>query len=179
MSSDFDHPHRPRRSPRRRGSARSAGKDSVERVFDALREENQGGVSPDVSDAVMARLGYQRTSRRAAMRERIRSVLGRFARSAMVLAAVGGTLWLVHSVRIERHRPSSVEEVVRASLARQGELLGNVANGVRPLDRLLNVDEPAPEPVRRPFERAWPALDETGERHGEDQMPAIAPHKRA
>lgn len=196
MSRDSDlpnQPHRRRRAPRRRGpdSSASAGKPPVQRVFDALREEHDGGVSPDVADAVMARLGFERTTRRGERRERVRTLLGRVARSAVVLAVVGGSLWLIHSTRIERHRGSSVEEVVRASLARQGELLGNVANGVRPLDRLLNVDEtfPAETPPsnRRnrtlfdgAFDGAFPGdPDAIRDGVGDEQMPAVAPHKRA
>lgn len=118
MRRPHDHPHRAFRS-----------------ILRAMREEHQGGVSPDLADSVMARLGYARATPKASRWATITRWGWRTATSLTVLAFVGMALWSVHQARSERSRPNSVEEVVRASLAQKSRWLGEVADGIQPIGR--------------------------------------------
>lgn len=115
---------------RRRRQARS--QDALDAVLRAMREEQEGGVSPDLADSVLARLGYAKASPSATRFEWLSRWSWRLAASAAVLAVVGTVLWSVHNARSEATRPNSVEEVVRASLAQKSRWLGDVANGIQP-----------------------------------------------
>jgi hypothetical protein len=154
----------------------------LDAVLRAMREEHEGGVSPDLADSVMARLGYQRASLHQARRERLGRWGRRMATGLAVLACAAGAAWLVHTTRVERARTSSMEEIVRTSLEENGRLIGNVAECVRPLGRLRepvgNDSTASPATPDAPIRRnsVLPSLQQP---LGDDARPAEAPHKKA
>lgn len=178
MSDANGHPHPDSDGDRRRRRPR---RDELDAVLRAMREEQLGGVSPDLSRSVMAKLGFQRATAAAARRERIGRWVRRGSTAALLLAVCGGVLGWVHVHRIERSRATSVEEVVRASLEHQGRLLGHVADGIRALEQLRSDDQvrdlpPASteRPTGGPLPRGGLSLPlDDGDR------PAEAPHKKA
>ncbi|MBL9118358.1 MAG: hypothetical protein JNL80_00410 [Phycisphaerae bacterium] len=155
--------------------------DKLGDVLRAMREEQEGGVSPDLSETVMRQLGFRRATARASRRERIGRWVRRASSALAVLALAGGTLWVVHTSRLDRTRDSSMEEVVRASLEHKSRLLGDLAECVRPFDQLqrtestgLESDLPGGQrPARTP---APPTIPQPLR---DEARPAEAPHKRA
>ena len=155
--------------------------DKLGDVLRAMREEQEGGVSPDLSETVMRQLGFRRATVRASRRERIGRWVRRASSALAVLALAGGTLWVVHTSRLERTRDSSMEEVVRASLEHKSRLLGDLAECVRPFDQLQRIeptDLQSDLPGRQRPART-PAPPTIPQPLRDEARPAEAPHKRA
>jgi hypothetical protein len=138
--------------------------------------DREAAVSPDVTDSVMRRLGYSRASAEAARRERLALWGWRVASTTAVLAFVGLILSSVHVARSQSSRSESPEEVLRASLAEKSRWLGDVAEGLEPL-QVERVLVPAPatrnapvQPEPKPFDLPHPSSEGTA--------PAEAPLKK-
>lgn len=168
-----NHPHR--RRPHRDGAPDPA----IDAVFRAMREEQEGGVSPDLTDSVMRRLGYAKASARVSRWQRMSRWAWRAASTAAVLTVAGLMLWSVHSIRYEASRSESVEEVVRASLAQKSRWLGEVANGIQPRGVGFTRPDRDATPTTPPVPVADPALPvHVPHPSSEGTAPAEAPLKK-
>lgn len=189
MSSLPDQPHDAHRRRRRKQSSTSRPRPEVDGAVDgklgdvlrAMREEQEGGVSPDLSETVMRQLGFHRASPRISRRERIGRWVRRASSALAVLFVAGGTLWVVHTSRLERTRDSSMEEVVRASLEHKSRLLGDLAECVRPFEQLQGTErgEIRSGVQSRLRSAPTPALPTIPQPLRDEARPAEAPHKRA
>ncbi len=162
--------------PSRRPGRGRPQRSVVGGLFARLRMDREAAVSPDVTDSVMRRLGYSRASAEAARRERLALWGWRVASTTAVLAFVGLILSSVHVARSQSSRSESPEEVLRASLAEKSRWLGDVAEGLEPL-QVERVLVPAPatrnapvQPEPKPFDLPHPSSEGTA--------PAEAPLKK-
>lgn len=90
----------------------------------------------DVSASVLERLGFERTTRRAARRERLRDAARRVSTVAVFLSVLGAGWWWIDTQRREFARVSGVgaglDEVVRTSFERSRDRVGGVVERIVP-----------------------------------------------
>lgn len=105
--------------------------DSLDNLMEALRVDEP---APDVSAAVLARLGYVSASAAHVRRGRVLAWTRRIATTAGVVALLAAGVSMLHTSRMERARGGAIEDVVRTSLDQNRQWLGDVA---QPLSILI------------------------------------------
>ncbi|MBL9149946.1 MAG: hypothetical protein JNM94_14750 [Phycisphaerae bacterium] len=134
----------PRGTPGRPSARRESEPASLDRLLDALGDElgssasDVAKTSDELTARVMKELGYEPTTRRHALLERA----GRWARRSVSLLVFCGVLgvgcWWVDAHQRSLGREAgigAIDDVVRASLERNREAVGEVVDGMAPLAR--------------------------------------------
>lgn len=89
--------------------------------------------TPDVAHAVMARLGFQATDRRAARHVQVVGIMRRCAGTLLVVAIFGSGLWWVDSSRRASLQGAAFEDLLRSSMRENRDRLSNVFDTLAPL----------------------------------------------
>lgn len=136
---DLDRSDRDRRDRDRSGPTRpnaASNERELERTLDDLLGEISRLPAPDVSQTVLARLGYRPIDRRTLRRRRIASLVRRVGGVTVSLMLLGTGLFVIDESRRAAAPAVAIDEAVRESVERRSELLGGVAAGLRPLSEL-------------------------------------------
>lgn len=123
------------RSGRTRPNA-AANERELERTLDDLLGEISRLPAPDVSQTVLARLGYRPIDRRTLRRRRIASIVRRVGGVTLSLMVLGTGFFVVDAARRSSAPAVAIDQAVRDSVERRTELLGGVAAGLRPISEL-------------------------------------------
>jgi hypothetical protein len=135
----------PRGAANRPNVRREPEPASLDRLLDALGEDfraptgDVSRTSDELTARVMKELGYEPTTRRHALLERA----GRLARRSVSMLVFCGVLgvgcWWIDAHQRSLSRESgigAIDDVVRASLERNREAVGEVVEGMAPITRL-------------------------------------------
>ncbi len=153
------------------------------RVDDVLRSlnDNQPTKAPDVSRAVLSRLGYSTVSAPVARRTRIALWMRRVGSTGVVVGMLCVSVWAVHHSRMQHAHRGAIEDVVRASLEQKRAWLGDVAEGLSPLSKFpAAISVPARfAPAGAPAGSEARPYSDANETPKGDEQPAEAPFRKA
>jgi hypothetical protein len=131
-----DHDRRERHRNDRPRPSGAGSELELERTLDDLLRELSRLPAPDVSQSVLARLGYRPIDRRTLRRRRIAALIRRVGGVTLALMVLGTGFFVVDRAQRSAALSVAIDQAVRDSVERRSELLGGVAAGLKPISEL-------------------------------------------